>query len=1038
MEICAFKFLGLGLIKYNPFSMKRFLPGSFKKIVLLLLFSVSISFSSVSFAQEGKGIFDWMSSFLTTSFLSDSGSSRLSVLFASPRNNIVSSKVIEDEDDTSVKIVEKKKEANSLLDVLRSKRNTTELISVSETENAVSTVQKIRPSQGINIRQTQVQEISSPVETVIISCTDSDGGIDKTKKGSVRWTMGKKLKIFTDESVEDGIIEYSCERDSLRGDFISCEYGSKNGICETAPICQTIACAAPRPGCVYKAGKFANGCPNSCAELICEDEKGCVDSDGGMNFYEKGTLSGTINGVYQEHIDTCYTELGGEISMKGAYVKEWYCSGEDSIGSTGLTCPNGCFDGACIQESEELLTRVWRINIPNDDIIAGSSNVKVFQFVVENLSEKNMTIHNLSFRANGTGNAAVYENFEARSFIDGVQQGSYQYISANGELNFSDMATALPAHEQKEFVIILNTIEESAPGTIQLALIDVQEDLITGEAVVTMFGSAPLSSTHKMDGFIFQIVEEAVGEELITKVFAVDVPNDPVVAGSYEAQVFSFVIDNNSNENMLIKKLQFKANGTGNAAVYSNLGEARAFVDGTQQGSPENISSNGGLYFSEMNRPLSANGQTEFLIILNTLPAAAPGTISLQLEDVKEVAITSTGIETGASILTMNHAQPLSSSNPLEGQTFQIISATAAEGKLIADLGSTVYSQVFVGGQNNVQTFNIRFSAQDDDVYVKDLYLENDVNNDETVDNIDVQDRANFKLYDSNGQLLSTKVMVNGALHFEINNPGLLVPQDDSTFVTIKADIRDITQESQTGKRLRLSLDGTHATKGIKATSASTGNDIIPPNQGWEVSPGMVTGEDFVVYKSRLSLSHAPIQPSFADPSLTTQEVYRFNITTDSAGPIELGTLTFDMDMLGMQSSNNIIESGDVEIHLVQSNGVIDTIANVGEAIVTNSTATSADITINFRGQLSYQGEQKTYTISLKNLINDAQMQSDDDALMFAFKTDTAFSAPASKNNQQGNIVWSDRSSPYHSNTSSDWGNGYLLPTETTTKIITD
>jgi hypothetical protein len=333
----------------------------------------------------------------------------------------------------------------------------------------------------------------------------------------------------------------------------------------------------------------------------------------------------------------------------------------------------------------------------------------------------------------------------------------------------------------------------------------------------------------------------------------------------------------------------------------------------------------------------------------------------------------------------------------------------------------------------------IRFWAKDDDVLIKDLYLENDLNNDESSDNTDIGERLSFKLYNEAGQLIQTQQMVNGSLHFETNNTSpIIVPQNGSSFVTIKGDIGDIMNESQTGKRLRLSLDGTHATKGIRAISASTGNDISIPQNGWEVSPGDVTGEEFVIYKTIISINHNPVQPEFLDPFLSLQEVYRFYIITSNHGGSDLGKVTLNLALTGMKSVNDAISSQDVEIRLVREDGTLDNTTYVGEVNVQNSTATTAEIYVDFNTQSLSAGERKVYTILLKNLENDSQGQADDDALVFSFKTDSVYSAPASKNNQSGNIVWSDRASPSHSNTSADWENGYLLPIEITAKVISD
>jgi len=64
----------------------------------------------------------------------------------------------------------------------------------------------------------------------------------------------------------------------------------------------------------------------------------CTDSDGGINYYVKGTVRYFDGRTYYNYSDYCFSSTG---------LYERYCSGNYVYGTT-YTCPYGCSDGACI------------------------------------------------------------------------------------------------------------------------------------------------------------------------------------------------------------------------------------------------------------------------------------------------------------------------------------------------------------------------------------------------------------------------------------------------------------------------------------------------------------------------------------------------------------------------------------------------------------------------------------------------------------------------------------------------------------------
>lgn len=95
-------------------------------------------------------------------------------------------------------------------------------------------------------------------------------------------------------------------------------------------------------------------CPNGCQDGACFKEfGGCVDSDGGINYYVIGygaphsNLSGGAGGGWA---DRC---------LDSSTLVEYYCDStiEQGWNSKNFICPNGCQDGACIKEENNTLIK---------------------------------------------------------------------------------------------------------------------------------------------------------------------------------------------------------------------------------------------------------------------------------------------------------------------------------------------------------------------------------------------------------------------------------------------------------------------------------------------------------------------------------------------------------------------------------------------------------------------------------------------------------------------------------------------------------
>ena len=142
---------------------------------------------------------------------------------------------------------------------------------------------------------------------VVAICTDTDGGQNYSKKGSV---------IFNGENVFE---------DYCFNDVFSTDIELMEGICYEGAW-----------------GKLYYQCPNGCKDGACtENEPACVDSDGGYNIYVKGELKWkSDSGEILINKDYC----------SGVLITEYGCK-EGKSYSEVYTCPYGCYNGACTEDN---------------------------------------------------------------------------------------------------------------------------------------------------------------------------------------------------------------------------------------------------------------------------------------------------------------------------------------------------------------------------------------------------------------------------------------------------------------------------------------------------------------------------------------------------------------------------------------------------------------------------------------------------------------------------------------------------------------
>jgi hypothetical protein len=697
-----------------------------------------------------------------------------------------------------------------------------------------------------------------------------------------------------------------------------------------------------------------------------------------------------------EDADKLKLEIRGNTSTSTSFLSPEYISTGDRVDSSQVL---GSAQGSFVEVQASLLdiTRTDGLS-SGDKIVAGVDDVEFMKFVLDSNDSGDVNVTSITVRGLATGKSRNLSNYTLAVFVDGVQQGSAKNLkgttsgtaasnacatsgnSGDCTATFNDLSVVIPSAGQKEFVIVVDTIEDSA------------------ETISATLGGDPPA----------------------------------------------FIADGTANDTVNV--------GATMAAELS-VGDVVTLTEaGVNSGDPYEVEITA---ISSPSITFSAGAALDYSA---AAVAELKHTMQMEITDVQ-----ADNIENGQTVTVDEGGAPLTTSNTLPGATFELVQS----GQLSVSTGSSVYSDILIANSSNVEVLKVRFNAADDEVQIKDLYFVNDLDDDgdtdtsatvngQTLNEELFGDRVSFKIFNEAGQLIQEKQMTAGDLHFELGNQDRIrVPKDDSTYVTIKVDVRDITKANQTGNMLKLSLNTLDATGGVEAVTAATGTDITTPTGGW----GDTVGQTFVAYRTEVTVKHATSQPTFSDPSASSQEMYRFTVTADSARQVEIERVTLDVTLQGMDKVGDVaLATTDFAVRQLRTNGTVDDTATVatipavyllGTTGTANTADNSARVVVDFANQKLSAGESRTYVLFVATLDNDGTA-SDDDSVSVTIIKDTGYQIPNTQteieegvnstagNADDSNLVWSDESSTSHSDTTADWLNGYLVNVDSTAKVIND
>jgi len=804
-----------------------------------------------------------------------------------------------------------------------------------------------------------------------------------------------------------------------------------------------------------------------------------------------------------------------------------------------------------------------------ETVVAGVNDITFLKYVLDNNNSGDVNVSSVSIKALGKGGATTYSNFTAAIFVDGTQQGSSKNLTTTGTATFNDLSVVIPSAGQKEFEVVVDTIEsaasddlassaiasQSAPMAITAAVpagqnyIDVADgtkfeakagagtsplpgnaDYRGDQIAVSVDGSslgdnAEVKTIVAIDGnrLLFgtgaAAKVDAVAEVTTIKVTtAPDTDGDAIVNLNGTDHAVALLAADGVNEaaikikNVVDALADYSATVSGDTVTIT-AATAGAQTDATFAGGPTNAAATvtvttqgsdevaqntgtGNAFVNSHAITEKVTNQSETV----ALPAAGASKTGIKLTNVDKISVgdvltinakkykvtalnttavtvdvkgeagvvaqnvsvgtavtedATTGgsklqiqvtgvdadnVENGQKVVVKKSGNELAvctdtapaaalSGNCVYSAQFSLIKS----GDLTATLGQTVDGTILLANQTNAEVLKIQFQAANDEIQVKDLYLK--------ASNNRAGERVSFKLFGPSGQLIQTKQMIDNSLHFELaNQDRIRVAKDETTTVTIKIDVRDITEADQTGVVLKLDLDETKGTDGVEAVTAATGSDLAAAKINGASNTANVDGQEFVLYRTAMTVTHASSQPTISDPNANNQEFYRFSVTADQARQIELGELNFAVALSGMKFDAGVTDN-QVEVKKVKDDGQVDNTSAVATAtfVADPSGGKTANVNVIFNNQQIDAGQTTTYALLIGKTVQDGTA-ADDDAVSVDITTDTGYAAPAKRSDAvtASNIVWSDKSSTAHSDDTLDWLNGYKITTSTTPQVNND
>jgi len=475
------------------------------------------------------------------------------------------------------------------------------------------------------------------------------------------------------------------------------------------------------------------------------------------------------------------------------------------------------------------------------------------------------------------------------------------------------------------------------------------------------------------------------------------------LAGEQEAKLLKFVVNAGNSSSLQIKKLNFDLTLTDAAAFYSDYTNVTLYIDGVAKGSVEDFANavdanDGTLTIQDINYTVAKNSQAQFELRANIDTSAAPLTtteivVALDSSDSLFYDVNTNEVTTLADVASANF----------------LVADNAV--LTVAVDGNTPDSAIVVAGMSDVEVAKYKLTATDGDVKVSKIWLK-----DVSANNSDSR-VSSYKLFAGADTVAraSRTPSNDGEVIFDLGTTNAIVIEKGKSVVfTVKANLNTVAAATETNTTIQLELSD------LKAETKATSKALTEINGGTTIDDGdHYTTSSVVALTLDSNVAYIrKTQPTVATVALGTtkltngeQTVYKFTVTADAAGDVEIAQIQFAETLAGVTAStyklfvNGVDKTADFDA-VDDTSFTADANKNV---IVSAGSSKTFELKTTIAAAIA--GDYATYKIT-------------EDAASLSAGTENKADCVADANN---NFCWSDLAGAPHSDTTVDYFNGYIV-----------